>query len=1591
MSKPISPLRSMPLSSGVPTGNQGPIVTDEWFTVKAGQSVSAHESVLLLNDKDLDGGVLSLAGIGQPEHGSLTRAADGTLTYVADPTYSGSDCFTYTVSDGQGGFTTGTVYITVESCNPPTNKPPVTQDEWVTAQAGVAISAHESALLANDADPEGGALTVRNFGKPAHGSLTRAADGTLTYVADPGYSGPDSFTYEVVDAQGLATTATVHINVIPATLAVAITAVVDDVGAQTGSVALGGVTDDRRPTIQGRTEANATVTLYDGITKLGEVKADAQGNFSFTPTADLAHGPHDFKAVASTPDGRTANSNPWNVTIDCPTIPPLPAPAVVIAEDLNNDGVINKAENTGRADAVVTLSAGAKAGDTLFVTDQTGAKQEKLLTAADIAASKVTFVDGFAMPAEGQTLTLTAQIRSSEGVLSEKSSDSAVIDTSGPGNPVITIVTDTDNNGRINQTELTAAGGVDLKVDLPVTAKAGDKLTVTDQTGAKIEVILTAAHIAAKSVSFDNAFPAPAHGSTITVTATLTDPAGNVSPPSTDSALIDCPAPLPAPVVVIAEDLNNDGVINKAENTGRADAVVTLSAGAKAGDTLFVTDQTGAKQEKLLTAADIAAGKVTFVDGFAMPAEGQTLTLTAQIRSAEGVLSEKSSDSAVIDTSGPGNPVITIVTDTDNNGRINQTELTAAGGVDLKVDLPVTAKAGDKLTVTDQTGAKIEVILTAAHIAAKSVSFDNAFPAPAHGSTITVTATLTDPAGNVSQPSTDSALIDCPAPLPAPVVVIAEDLNNDGVINKAENTGRADAVVTLSAGAKAGDTLFVTDQTGAKQEKLLTAADIAAGKVTFVDGFAMPAEGQTLTLTAQIRSSEGVLSEKSSDSAVIDTTGPGNPVITIVTDTDNNGRINKGELAAAGGIDLKVDLPGTAKAGDQLTVTDQEGRTLKVTLTEAHIAAKAVSFDNAFPTPAPGQTIKVTATLTDPAGNVSAPSTDSAVLENPPSEVLAVSSPQVTEGQALVFNVSTSASDIDTLMTLTLASGTAVVGTDTAPNLQVNFGQGWINLVGNQVLVPAGTSSYQVQVLTVDDRLVERSETVSLTVSSGTINSRQGVGTILDNDNCNGFVSGTEDTPLVLTWSNFNADLLPGAQPKLQISALPADGILQYNNNGTWTAVGLNQVISKADIDAGRLRFLPDSQESGTNAYGGAGVGNKQADYTKFGFTLFNADGQAHTGSIMTVDIAPLADHGTWESCVPKATGTTGLHTWSFLGLVNGAGRYTSPDIDGSERTMVALKWQQGMKVTDGDTGASWWPPHNPTALVWIKPNDSVTVWTERTGECSFRSKLEYAIYRQEVDSQGNVINELSTGFKIAQKDYVSPLMLDMNGDGIQTVNVEHGVAFDLMGQGQKERTGWTDGKDGFLVMDRNGDGQINDGTELFGNGTRTAEGKQAKDGFAALADLDSNGDGHITAADAEFANLQVWVDGNGDGQTQAGELVHLADVGIVSLNLQAQQTEVLQKGNIIGLMSSFTKADGSSHELADVWFGLDTQVQPSEPLAAEDLLRGDAMHEVCSGDPRCPHVSVLPAPELPEVVAYAHLPGRVGFERWEEATHSVM
>jgi len=165
--------------------------------------------------------------------------------------------------------------------------------------------------------------------------------------------------------------------------------------------------------------------------------------------------------------------------------------------------------------------------------------------------------------------------------------------------------------------------------------------------------------------------------------------------------------------------------------------------------------------------------------------------------------------------------------------------------------------------------------------------------------------------------------------------------------------------------------------------------------------------------------------------------------------------------------------------------------------------------------------------------------------------------------------------------------------------------------------------------------------------------------------------------------------------------------------------------------------------------------------------------------------------------------------------------------------------------------------------------------------------------------------------------------VLDLNGDGVQTTALGHGVQFDLAATGTKLNTGWIAGGDGLLALDRNGDGVINDGSELFGSGTTLGSGSKATNGYTALAELDSNGDGTVDAKDSAFGNLRVWIDGNADGVSQADELKSLADLGITKLNLDVQQTLTGNNGNTIGATSTYETADGATHAAADVWFAV--------------------------------------------------------------------
>jgi serine-aspartate repeat-containing protein C/D/E len=185
------------------------------------------------------------------------------------------------------------------------------------------------------------------------------------------------------------------------------------------------------------------------------------------------------------------------------------------------------------------------------------------------------------------------------------------------------------------------------------------------------------------------------------------------------------------------------------------------------------------------------------------------------------------------------------------------------------------------------------------------------------------------------------------------------------------------------------------------------------------------------------------------------------------------------------------------------------------------------------------------------------------------------------------------------------------------------------------------------------------------------------------------------------------------------------------------------------------------------------------------------------------------------------------------------------------------------------------------------------------------------------VDGAGTTVTSDTVNVSIADGThytYVSPIALDLNGDGVKTLSIDQGVQFDLLNTGNKIATGWLSGQDGFLAVDANGNGQIDDRSELFGGGVG--------EGFAALATFDSNGDGVVSASDSLFGSLSIWQDANEDGLTDNGELKSLAAYGISGLNTSHSNSfSTDAQGNILGETSSAITNKGQSLDMIDVYF----------------------------------------------------------------------
>ncbi|MBA1330051.1 hypothetical protein QQ73_02295, partial [Candidatus Endoriftia persephone str. Guaymas] len=142
---------------------------------------------------------------------------------------------------------------------------------------------------------------------------------------------------------------------------------------------------------------------------------------------------------------------------------------------------------------------------------------------------------------------------------------------------------------------------------------------------------------------------------------------------------------------------------------------------------------------------------------------------------------------------------------------------------------------------------------------------------------------------------------------------------------------------------------------------------------------------------------------------------------------------------------------------------------------------------------------------------------------------------------------------------------------------------------------------------------------------------------------------------------------------------------------------------------------------------------------------------------------------------------------------------------------------------------------------------------------------------------------------------------------------------------GFAELTGWVGSDDGLLVIDRNGNGLIDNGAELLGDHTILNNGRFAGNGYGALRELDENRDGRVDSKDSGWASLKVWRDLNGNGKTDKGELLSMNSAGVKSLDTgynSIRYTDV--NGNLHQGYAGFTRTDGAIGQMADVWFDVD-------------------------------------------------------------------
>lgn len=333
-----------------PAANEAPTATDDAETTALDTPVSIG---ILANDSDPEGGTLSVTELVDPVNGTVVLNGDGTVTYTPDAGYEGPDSFVYEICDDHGQCDRATVNLTVGDAN----AAPVGGDDEGETPEGTAVTLN---VLANDGDPDGDTLTVNTVSTPGNGTATINTDGTIVYTPNPGFTGVDTFTYEVCDDANECDTVVVTVNVRDEAMA---PVAVDDAWSVPADATTPLAVLDNDSDADGDALIVKQVTVAPAN---GTATVNADGGVDYTPNAGFS-GTDTFTYEACDPSGLCDTAV---VTVD-------------VGSDNSNPDAVDDTATTPAGTAVVVD----------FAVNDTDAEGDTLTLAAVTAPSNGSVVD----------------------------------------------------------------------------------------------------------------------------------------------------------------------------------------------------------------------------------------------------------------------------------------------------------------------------------------------------------------------------------------------------------------------------------------------------------------------------------------------------------------------------------------------------------------------------------------------------------------------------------------------------------------------------------------------------------------------------------------------------------------------------------------------------------------------------------------------------------------------------------------------------------------------------------------------------------------------------------------------------------------------------------------------------------------------------------------------------------------------------------------------------------------------------------------------------------------------------------------------